>query len=225
MLREPGHELAHRPIELEPDVDLARLRCVGAARATLLHAKRRAASRQRVQAASGDDRFEQAELEQALRPGVADRRLDRAQRGHQRGDVARRVQRGDGLPQRLRGRIGAEALDELPVRHAPRLEPARALLVLVVDRLDEEGAALARAHAAAESLLRRHGRVALPEERLDDHRAVTCRAMRGVELAHRDAVRRADEHAVGNALEPREDLVERGREDDDRARPFAERLA
>ena len=225
VLREPRDELAHGSLVLEPDVDLACLRRMTAARAALVDAERRSVPGDRVQTAAGDDRFEQAELEQALRPGVADRRLDRAQRGHQRGDVARRVQRGDGLRQRLRGRIGAEALDELPVRHAPRLEPARALLVLVVDRLDEEGAALARAHAAAEGLLRRHGRVALPEERLDDHRAVTCRAMRGVELAHRDAVRRADEHAVGNALEPREDLVERGREDDDRARPFAERLA
>src|SRR5205807_8085233 len=132
--------------------------------------------------AAGDDRFQEAQLEQPLCGGIADRRLDRAQRGHERGDVAGRVQRSDGLSERLSGGIGAETLDELPIGHAPRLGPARALLVVVVDGLDEEGAALARADAAAEGLLRRHWRVALPQEGLDDHRAVTRRAMRSVEL-------------------------------------------
>ncbi len=49
--------------------------------------------------------------------------------------------------------------------------------------------------------------------------------MRGVELAHRDAVWCAYEGAVGDALERREDLVERRREGDHGARPFAQRLA
>ena len=208
VLREPRDELAHGALVLEPDVHLARLRRVTATRAPFVDAEGRAVTGDGVQAATGDDRFEQAELEEALRRGVSDRRLDGAQRGHERGDVARRVQRGDRLAQRLRRGIGSESLDELPVRHAPRLEPARALLVVGVDRLDEEGAALTRAYAAAEGLLRRHGRIALPQEGLDDHRPVTGRAVRTVELAHRDAVRRADEHAVGDALERGEDIFE-----------------
>ena len=49
--------------------------------------------------------------------------------------------------------------------------------------------------------------------------------MRAVELTHRDAVRRADERAVGDTLERREHVFERRREGDDGAGPFAERLA
>src|SRR6202171_5687425 len=138
-----------------------------------------------VEPAPGDDRLQETELEQTLRGGVGDGRFDRAQRRHQRGDVARRVERGDRLAQRLRGRIGAETLDELPVLHAPALEAPRSLLVVVIDGLDEEGAALARADAATERLLRRDRRVALPEERLHDDRTVTRRAVRAVKLAHR----------------------------------------
>src|SRR3982074_2675646 len=203
VLREPRDELADGALVLEPGVHLAGLRRVAAARAALVDAERGAVPRDGVEPAAGDDRLEQAELEQTLRGGIGDRRLDRAQRRHQRGDVAGRIERGDGLPQRLGGRIGPEALDELPVRHAAWLEAARTLLVVVVDGLDEEGAALAGADTAAEGFLRRHRRVALPEERLDDHRPVTRRAVRAVELAHRDAVRGADERAVGNTLERR----------------------
>ena len=67
-------------------------------------------------------------------------------------------------------------------------------------------------------------RVALPEERFDDDRAVARRAVRAVELAHRDAVRGPDERAVRNALERRNDLLAGWRERDDGARPLADRL-
>jgi hypothetical protein len=191
VLREPRDELAHGALVLEPDVHLARLRRVAAPRAPLVDAQRRAVSRDGALAAPGDDRLEQAELQQTLCGGIADRRLDRAQGGHERGDVARRVQRGDRLAESLRGGIGAETLDELPVRHATRLETARALLVVGVDRFDEQGAAFARADAAPERLLVRNWRVALPRGCLDDDRAVARRAVRAVQLAHRDAVRRS----------------------------------
>ena len=130
VLREPGDELANGALVLEPDVHLAGLRRVATPRASLLDAQRRSVTGDRVQAAAGDDRLEQAELQQALRCGVADRRLDRAQRGHERGEVARRVERRDGLPERLRGGIGAKALDELPVRDPARFEATRAVLVI-----------------------------------------------------------------------------------------------
>ncbi len=121
VLREPCDELANGALVLEPDVHLARLRRVAASRAPLVDAQRRAVAGDRVQATPRDDRFQQAELQQTLRGRVSDRRLDRSQGGHERCDIARRVQRGDRVPQRLRSRIRAETLDELPVRHATRL--------------------------------------------------------------------------------------------------------
>src|SRR4029077_13362175 len=51
VLGEPGHELAHGAIELEPHIDLARLRRVRTARAALLDTERSATTRERVQAA------------------------------------------------------------------------------------------------------------------------------------------------------------------------------
>jgi hypothetical protein len=48
--------------------------------------------------------------------------------------------------------------------------------------------------------------------------------VRAVELAHRNTVRGANEGTVGDALERREHVLERRREGDDGARPFAERL-
>ena len=60
VLCEPRHELAHRPVELEPDVHLARLRRVRPACAAFLDTKRRAASGERVQAAPRDEHLEHA---------------------------------------------------------------------------------------------------------------------------------------------------------------------
>ena len=225
VLGEPCDELANGALVLEPDVHLSRLRRVPAARAPLVDAQRRAVAGDRVQPAAGDDRLEQAELEQALRGGIRDRRLDRAQRCHERGDVAGRVQGRDGLAQRLSRRIRAEALHELPVRHTAWLEPASALLVFAVDAFDQKGAALARADAAAKCLLRGHRRVALPEECLGDDRSMARRAVRAIELAHRDAVGRADQRAVGHALERGEHRLGGRREGDDGAGPFTDRLA
>src|SRR5438874_63526 len=112
-----------------------------------------------------------------------------------------------------RGR-GAEALDELPVRHAALLEPLARPLVVFGGGLDEKRAPFASADAAAEGLLRRRRRVALPEERLDDHRTAAGRAYRAIELAHRDAVRRTDEGALTHAIERCDDVLARGREGD-----------
>src|SRR6266850_6542971 len=61
LLRQPRDELAHRALVLEPDVGLARLRGMPAARASLLDAQRRAVSGDSVEAAARDDRLEEAE--------------------------------------------------------------------------------------------------------------------------------------------------------------------
>ena len=60
MLRKPGNELAHGPVELEPDIRFARLRRVRPAGAAFLHTKRRATSGERVQAAAPDEDLEHA---------------------------------------------------------------------------------------------------------------------------------------------------------------------
>src|SRR5439155_2293987 len=112
-----------------------------------------------------------------------------------------------------------------PVRHAARLDASRALLVLGIDRFDQKRPAIARADTAAEGLLRGHGRIALPEERLHDDRRTARRAARAVELAHRDAMRRADERRIGDTLERDEELVRRRRHSDDIASPRTEGLS
>ena len=81
------------------------------------------------------------------------------------------------------------------------------------------------ADAAAEGLLRRGGRVALPQEGFDDHGTAAGRAGRSVELAHRDAMGRPDEGAFSDAIERGKDLVSRGGERDRASGPLAERFA
>jgi hypothetical protein len=225
MLSEPKHELADRSIELEPDVYLARLRRMGASRSALLDPKRRAASGESVQAAARDEDLQHAQDEDVAGGRCRHRGLDRSQRGHEGGEIARRVQGSRGLAERLRVRIGSEPLDELPVRHATLLEALARALVILARGLDEERMALAGADPAAEGLFRRGRGVALPEECLDDHGAATRRAGRSIELPHRHAMGRADERALAHPVERGNDLVARGRERDRASGPLAERLA
>src|SRR2546423_480543 len=120
--------------------------------------------------------------------------------------------------------MGTETLDELPVRHPSRLEPLARDGVIVARRLDEQRAPLARADAAAERLLGRRGGITFPKERLDDDRPAARRARRSVQLAHRDPVWCAHEHALADSIERREDLIRGGRLCDHTPRPFPEPL-
>src|SRR2546427_604471 len=139
-------------------------------------------------------------------------------------DRGRAGEGGGALAERLRVRVGPEPLDELPVRHPAFVEPLARFGVVVVRGFDQERAPFAGADATAESLLRGHRRVALPEEGFDDHRTTARRAGRAVELAHRDAMRSADERALSHAIERGEDLVARRRACDDAPGPFAEEV-
>ena len=225
VLRQPGDELADGPIKLEPDIHLARLRRMRAARAALLDAKRCGTPGKRVQTAARDEYLEHTQHEHVAGGRRLDRRLDGSQRGHERGEIARRVQGRRRFAEGLRLGVGPEPLDELPVRQAPLLEALARSLVVLGRGLDEEGVPFAGADAAAEGLLRGGGRVALPQEGFDDHGTAAGRAGRSVELAHRDAMRHPDEGAFSDAIEPGKDLVSRGRERDRASGPLAERFA
>src|SRR5207249_5168360 len=210
VLSQPGDELAHGSVELEPDVRLAPLRRVGAARPALLDAQRRAAPRERIQAAARDQDLEDTEQEDIARRRCGHCRFDGSQRGHEGGEIPRGVESRRGLTKRLRVRIRAEPLDELPIRHAPLVETLARPLVVLGRGLDQKGVPLTGANATAEGLLRRGRGVALPEKSLDDHWTAACRAGRPIDLAHRDAVRRANEGALADTIERRQYFVSRG---------------
>ena len=207
--------------------------------AALLDAERGVATGEGIETAARDQDLDKTETQHTAGRGVKAGRtpeaggtafnrfdgLDRPQGGHERGEVARRVERRHALTERLRRGIAAEALDKAPERKAAPLEALARFLVLVARRLDQQRAPLAGADAATKSLLRRRGRVAFPEESFDDDRPAAGRAGRPVELAHRDAVRGADEHALPDAIERREDVLGRGRPGDDASCPCTERVA
>ena len=204
VLGQPRHKLAHGSVELEPDVRLAPLRRVGTARPAFLDAQRCSAPREGIQAAARDQDLEDTEQKDIPRRRCGHRRFDGSQRGHEGGEIPRGVEGRRGLTKCLRVRIRAEPLDELPVRHAALVETLARPLVVLGRGLDQKGVPLTRANATAEGLLRRRRGVALPEESLDDHRTSACRAGRAIKLAHRDAVGRANECALADAIERRE---------------------
>src|SRR5207247_68320 len=90
--------------------------------ATALQPPRASSTGERIQAAARDQDLEDTEQEDIARRRGGHRRFDGSQRGHEGGEIPRGVESRRGLTKRLRVRIRAEPLDELPIRHAALVE-------------------------------------------------------------------------------------------------------